>query len=114
MDHCPVAGLYWRSDVNGVSRELTMVDLQSRVTITPALLETEINGEAVFLHLDLGRYFTLNPVGTEIWNRLKEGRSVGEICAELETLFDAPPGRIEQDTLDLIERLVARDLVTLG
>lgn len=89
-----------------------MADLQSRVSIDPAVLETEVEGESVMMHLDLGRYFTLNRVGTEIWNRLRAGKSVAEICDELETLYDAPPGRIRAETLELVDTLVARGLAT--
>jgi len=89
-----------------------MATLQSRLTFADVVLETEVGGEAIMMHLDEGRYFTLNRVGTEIWSRLRQGRSVGEICAELSERYDAPPQQIEAETLALVEQIVARGLAT--
>jgi len=89
-----------------------MATLQSRLTFSDAVLETEVDGEAIMMHLDQGKYFTLNRMGTQIMARLREGRSVGEICAELSERYDAPPQQIEAETLALVERIVARGLAT--
>lgn len=90
-----------------------MVNLEAKVVPNPAVLETAVDGEAVMMHIDLGRYFTLNRVGTEIWDRLKNGSSVGEVCRELAAEYEAPLAQIETETRELVEELLARGLATL-
>lgn len=40
--------------------------------------------EAVLLHLDTKRYYTLNETGTRIWELLQQGRSAQEIVQTLQ------------------------------
>lgn len=51
----------------------------------PSLVFTRLDDtEAVLLHLDTKRYYTLNETGTRIWELLQQGRSAQEIAKALE------------------------------
>ena len=63
------------------------------------------------LALDSGRYFTLNEVGTTVWE-LCDGATtlssvVEAVCAE----FDAPAAVIEADVVELVEELLEEGLL---
>ena len=90
-----------------------MANLQSILTFTDAVLATEVDGEAIMMDVDSARYFTLNRVGTEIMAGLRQGRSVGDVCADLAARYDAPAAQIEAETLALVDKIVARGLATL-
>jgi hypothetical protein len=57
----------------------------------------------VLLNLETGKYFSLNPVGAQVWQGLAAGRSQAEIEIQLEELFDAPAPQIHGD----VDRILA-------
>jgi hypothetical protein len=51
----------------------------------PSLVFTQLDDtEAVLLHLDTKRYYTLNETGTRIWELLQQSRSAQEIALALQ------------------------------
>lgn len=77
------------------------------------VLVQDSGGEAVLLDLAGERYFGLNKVGTRIWQLLAETPSLDEVQGRLCAEFDAPPERIQQDLLALVEQLQAAGLITV-
>ena len=89
-----------------------MIGLHTRLVPNGAVLGARVGDEAVMMHIELGRYFTLDPIGREIWQSLAEGRTLGEVCRHLAEHYDAPQAEIEADVVDLARRLVERGLAT--
>ncbi|MBX3466783.1 MAG: PqqD family protein [Planctomycetes bacterium] len=88
------------------------VTLSDRVTPAEEVLFKELEGEAVLLHLDVGRYFALDPVGTRIWALLRERE--GDLAAVLDGIlaeFDVAREEAARDLLALLDELVAERLV---
>ena len=77
------------------------------------VLVQDSGGEAVLLDLAGERYFGLNKVGTRIWQLLGETPSLSDVHARLCAEFAAPPERIQQDLLALVEQLQAAGLITV-
>jgi len=51
----------------------------------PSLVFTRLDdAEAVLLHLDTKRYYTLNETGTRIWELLQQRRSAQEVAQALQ------------------------------
>lgn len=68
-------------------------------------LQAEVGGDLVLLSsADLGFYGT-DGVGEDIWKLVDGERTVGQIIAELETSFTAPPGAIRAESLAFLEEL---------
>jgi hypothetical protein len=74
---------------------------------------TTLDGETVLLDLSTGRYYTLNRVGSAIWERCTGHQSLRDIHATLCTRFDASPERIADDLLALVTHLGHEGLLTL-
>jgi hypothetical protein len=74
---------------------------------------TTLDGETVLLDLSTGRYYTLNRVGTAIWERCTGNRSLQEIHLALCARFDASSERIADDLLALVTHLSHEGLLTL-
>lgn len=90
------------------------VTLADTVAPVDEVLFKELEGEAVLLHLDVGRYFALDPVGTRIWALLRErGGRVADVLDGVVAEFDVSPGEAERDLLALLDELVAERLVRL-
>ncbi|WP_374248646.1 PqqD family protein [Thermomonas sp.] len=77
------------------------------------VLSQDGDNQAVLLDLAGERYFGLNQVGTRIWQLLGETPSLPDVHARLCAEFDAPPERIQQDLLALVEQLQAAGLITV-
>jgi len=79
----------------------------------PAVQGTTLDGETVLLHLGTGRYYTLNRVGSAIWEACTGTQSLDAIHATLRERFDAPPERIADDLFALVTHLSHEGLLTI-
>lgn len=70
--------------------------------------------ELVLMSVRRGRYVSLNSMGKEIWSRISQPRSLGDLCAELAQFYDAPAGLIEADVREFIEGMMDTGMVSAG
>lgn len=72
-----------------------------------------VEGEVVLLNVMSGQYYSLDAVGSRVWELIPtEGAVLGTVCATLAQEFDAPVERIQQDVETLVGHLLAADLIT--
>ncbi len=50
---------------------------------------TILDGESVLLNLSMGRYYTLNAVGSVVWEQCAGARSLASILFSISERFDA-------------------------
>lgn len=74
-------------------------------------LSTVVDGEAVLIGIETGRYYGLDAIGTAIWSRLEQPCSIDALCAGLAEEFEGDPEVIAQETRAFLDLLIARDLV---
>ena len=70
--------------------------------------------EAILIHMDTGTYYSLNPVGTEFWERLDGAQTLGQHAAALAQKYSVDEAMVVGDLLELAEKLQAEDLVELA
>jgi len=75
-------------------------------------IEAEVGGLTVMLDLEAGSYFGLNEVGTHLWARLAEPRSVRDLAADLPQHFEVEADEAERATVAFLDDLLARGLAT--
>lgn len=90
---------------------LTMAD---RATPNSDVVMTELEGEAVLLHLDTKHYYSLNATGLHIWKWLGPDRTLGEISERLQGKFDVTLDKAQESVLRLVSALQAEKLVDVG
>ena len=90
------------------------LDPTGRPRRNPDVIMRQLGDEAVLLDLSTNQYFGLNEVGTEIWNRIGEGKSLEEIISDLVGIFEVKREECEEDVLALARELVRNGLITLG
>lgn len=83
----------------------------SAIKVAKGVRETANQDGAVLLDIEQGLCFSLNPVGSRIWNMLKEGRSVDEIANALEQEFGLPRTQLLADISDFLKQLENMHLV---
>jgi hypothetical protein len=90
-----------------------MTGIEARVSIPSDVIFHDLNGEAVLLNLQTGKYFGLDSTGTRIWNLLVEFGSPGMAYNVLLEEFDVDAQHLNEDLLAWIDQLVERGLIQL-
>lgn len=78
------------------------------------LIETEVDGELVALHVDKGTCYGFNGTATRIWGLIEEPKRLSELKDELTREFDVDPDVCERQLGDLLKELEADGLVELA
>lgn len=81
------------------------------LALTEHALESRVGPETVILHLESGYYFGLDAVGTRVWELLKGGNTVDEICACLRKEFRGAGDGVDGDVMAFLDDLLANNLV---
>lgn len=73
-----------------------------------------IDGEAIIINLDSGIYYSLNEVGTAIWELADGNRTIREIAKAICDEYAVDHEEAEKDTLEVVNDLVGQGLVIVG
>ena len=72
---------------------------------------TSMDGETVLLDLSSGRYYTLNRVGSVIWEQCTGDKTIRDIQTVLCDRFDVAPERALDDLVALVSQLTQEGLL---
>lgn len=77
------------------------------------LIETEVDGELVALHVDKGTCYGFNGTATRIWGLIEQPRRFSELREELVREFDVDAETCGRQLTELLKELEADGLVEL-
>ncbi len=80
---------------------------------TGEMIETEVDGELVALHVDNGTCYGFNGTATRIWAMIEQPRRLSELTGELTREFDVDAATCEAQLRDLLDELAADGLVEI-
>jgi len=92
----------------------TAISLHSVLRPKASVTARRLLEEMVLLDLETGCYFGLNPVGTEVWERVQGGAALGDIIAGIVEAYEVARADCERDVLKLAGELVERGLVSVA
>ena len=81
------------------------------IKVAKRQISCTVDGEAVILHMDEGVYYGLDPVGTVVWNNLKDGAKFSELQKLVSSEFEVSEEESAADLKELIADLLNRGLV---
>lgn len=88
------------------------MELNQAVKPNPDVVCTDVGGkEAVLLHLDTKKYYSLNKTGFRIWQMLSSGLTTMETIERLQGEFDVTPEKARESVIDLLNELISEKLV---
>jgi hypothetical protein len=70
-----------------------------------------LHDEMVMMDIDKGKYFSLNPVATRIWELLDKPLDINEICQYLVEEYEVNSSQCHKETSDYLEKMVKSGLV---
>jgi hypothetical protein len=76
------------------------------------VLETEVGGVTLLMHVENWNYFELNAVSSAIWALLESPKSLDAIVRGLERQFDVDRETCLSDTRGFLDDLIAEGVVT--
>jgi hypothetical protein len=77
------------------------------------LVEAEVDGEIVALHVDNGTCYGFNGTASAVWRMLDRPRRLDEICEGLVGEYEVEPGQCEREVMELLRDLEGDGLVEL-
>jgi len=87
--------------------------LAQRISVPDDVLMRELEGESVILDLTSEKYFGLNDIGTRMWQIIEDSDTLQQAYDVLLQEYNVEPKRLQRDMKDLIEQLVASNLLRL-
>jgi hypothetical protein len=87
------------------------LSVHSVVVAASEQVSCPLGEESAILNLKNSVYYGMNPVGTRVWNLLKQPRSIGELRDTLLDEYEVEAELCERDLLDLLERMRSEGLI---
>ncbi len=84
-----------------------------RVTVDDDILMQELEDEAVILDLNSENYFSLDDVGTRMWQLFTSNETIQDAYDHLLAEYDAPPETLKKDLIDFVQRLEQKGLISI-
>lgn len=70
-----------------------------------------LNDELVMMDIQKGKYFSLNPVATRIWDLLEKPLTLDELCALLMEEYEVEEEQCRREVAEVIEEMVRLGLI---
>jgi hypothetical protein len=86
---------------------------QTVIARSPSVVTSEVDGEVLMMSIEQGRYFALNEVASDVWQRLESPCSFADLIDGLAASYDAGPAVITADMIVLLRDMLARDVIVL-
>lgn len=85
-----------------------------RVVQKPGLLEAEVDGEIVALHIESGKCYGMNEVAARIWSLLATPHSVREIRDALMARYAVEDDECREQVASLLSQLEGEGLIEVA
>jgi hypothetical protein len=77
------------------------------------LLEAEVEGELIGLHVDNGTCYGFNATATRVWALLEQPRSFEDLCAALTSEYEVDPASCRREVTALLSELEGEGLIEI-
>ena len=90
-----------------------MININNVVSRRNDIDTTDLNGEIVMMDLEKGRYFSLNGVGSRIWEIIEEPIGINKIVDCLLEEYDVNRNECEENVLEFLGKLGDADIISV-
>jgi len=94
----------------GISASLRQ-DCRTRYSRNSKTISGRLHDELVMMDIEQGKYFSLNPVATRVWDLLETPMSAEELCGHLTEEYDVDSSRCMEEVKELLDGMVRLGLV---
>lgn len=93
--------------------EGNLKDRKTRYVRNGKTISGRLHDELVMMNLAQGKYFSLNPVATRIWDLLEKPLTIIELCVLLMKEYDVDEAKCKMEVEEHLEKMVRLGLVLL-
>ncbi len=90
-----------------------MATLASKISIPKDVVFRDLDGEAILLNLETGKYYGLDQVGTRMWNLLSQHGQVEPAYWVMLEEYNVTEEQLREDMLGLVDKLASHGLVQI-
>ncbi len=76
-------------------------------------ISSKIQDEIVMVNIILGKYFSMNPVASSIWDAIEKPQSIGEICQTLMEEYDIDEATCTQEVSGFLNELEKLKIINI-
>ena len=76
-------------------------------------ISTAVDGETVILHQKNGEYYSVNEVGTLVWELIQRPTTLDEVSKEIASEYGVGRERCQRDVSDMLAEMLDENLVYL-
>lgn len=96
------------------SPTLAAIGEETLVSRSDTVLAAPVRSELVMMSVSTGRYFGLDDIGNDIWQRLETPRTFGALVEALCADYAAERATIAEDVRKLLLEMAAHNVVKIG
>jgi hypothetical protein len=96
---------------NGMIHMAMKIDNSVTIVRSSRPVETTVGSEVVLMTLESGECLGLGETGSDVWRLLGQPTRLEPVVLALEEKYNAPPGVIAQDVVELLEEMLQRKLI---
>jgi len=89
------------------------LSLQTTVMAAAHQVSCPLGDESAILNMKSSVYYGMNPVGSTVWNLLKQPKTVAEIRDAILGEYEVEAERCERDLITLLEQLRSEGLIEI-
>ena len=89
------------------------ITLDANISVPEAVYTQEVDDETILLDVESGKYFGLDPVGTRMWQLLRQHGALRTVYDTMLAEYEVDPERLETDLIVLTEKMIEKGLAEL-
>jgi hypothetical protein len=89
------------------------ISADTQLSRNPALVHTELDGHTMMMSIEAGKYFSLNRMGSRIWQLIERPVRAADVVTTLEREFEIDAEQCRAETFAFLEGLHAKGLVVV-
>lgn len=91
--------------------QLQSIEASALIHRLAPVLSTVVAGQATMMDMEAGVFFGLDPIGTDVWQRLEQPMTLAELAADLSETYAAEVETIKSDVSKLLLTMAEHGLV---
>jgi hypothetical protein len=94
-----------------MNQSATPVNLETTVTQSPNLVTSTIGEEVVMMFLEKSAYYSLDDIGSYIWQSIQTPMQVSQLCQQLAERFEVTSDRCQTDVLQFLNQIYEQGII---
>ena len=93
---------------------MAAITLQSLVRRAEGFTTAQVRDDLMMLHVEQGAYYSLDPIGAEIWKLLEQPGTVQQLVDKLVQHYSVSPEQCQADVLVFLEEMRGNGMILIS